>query len=192
MEICFATNNAHKLGEVRNLLSNTVKILSLDDIGCNEEIPENQPTIEGNSLEKASYVYETYGISCFADDTGLEVFALNGEPGVYSARYAGPGKNSKDNISLLLKNLKDKTDRTARFKTVITAIVSGITRQFEGIVKGKIVNELKGSGGFGYDPVFVPLGYDISFAEMTLEEKNKISHRGIATRKLVDFLKNIR
>lgn len=190
MNICFATNNPHKLQEVSNLLGNSFQIMSLEDIGCKDELPETHETLEGNALEKAGYVCQHYGISCFADDTGLEVNALNGAPGVYSARFAGPQKDSQDNIKLLLEKLEGVTDRTARFRTVISFIFEGNVHYFEGIVRGKIADQLHGSGGFGYDPVFIPEGYDISFAEMNLEQKNQISHRGIAIRKLVDFLRN--
>ena len=188
-DICFATNNQHKLVEVKNLLGNEFNVLSLEDIGCSEELPENQSTLEGNSLEKAKYVLDHYQINCFADDTGLEVEALGGAPGVYSARYAGPQKNNEENISLLLKNLATHKNRKAQFRTVFTLFYNQTCYQFEGVVKGKIINEKKGDQGFGYDPVFVPDHYDKTFAEMPLEEKGIISHRGIATRKLVEFLK---
>lgn len=190
MEICFATNNANKLREVRNLLGSSFQILSLQDIGCETELPETHETLEENSLEKAEFVHQHYGISCFADDTGLEVKALNGAPGVYSARFAGPQKNSQDNINLLLEKLKDTDDRSAQFRTVVTLILENNTHFFEGIVQGQITEQLHGSGGFGYDPVFIPENYNISFAEMDLNQKNQISHRGIAIRKLVDFLES--
>lgn len=190
MKICFATNNAHKLEEIQHLLGMQFEIQSLDDIGCKEELPENQETLEGNSEEKARYVYEHYGVNCFADDTGLEVSALDGAPGVYSARYAGPQRKSEDNILRLQKELEGKTDRTAQFRTVITLILDGQTHQFEGIVKGHIIKDQAGTAGFGYDPVFVPEGYAQTFAEMDMETKNSISHRGRAVRKLVAFLKN--
>ena len=190
MNICFATNNPHKLQEVSNLLGDAFRILSLKDIGCEDELPETHETLEENSFEKAEYVHRRYGIPCFADDTGLEVNVLNGAPGVYSARFAGPRKDSLDNIKLLLEKLKGSTDRSARFRTVITFIFGRDVHYFEGIIHGKIADQLRGSSGFGYDPVFIPEGYDISFAEMNLEQKNRISHRGIAIRKLVDFLKN--
>ena len=189
-DICFATNNQHKLIEVRNLLSDDFNILSLKDIGCHEELPENQPTLEGNSYEKAKYVLDHYKVNCFADDTGLEAEALNGAPGVYSARYAGPQKNNEDNIDLLLQNLSSHNNRHAQFRTVFTLFYHQSCYQFEGIVKGKIINERRGAKGFGYDPVFIPDHYDKTFAEMTMEEKGTISHRGIATRKLVNFLKH--
>lgn len=189
VQICFATNNAHKLGEVQSLLPSNFKIVSLAEIGCKDELPEDQDTLEGNSLQKAQFVFDNYGISCFADDTGLEVDALGGEPGVYSARYAGPQRNSDDNIDLLLKKLEGKP-RTARFRTVVTLLMPDKTIQFEGTVEGDILSARRGLGGFGYDPVFKPVGLEKSMAELTMAEKNLISHRGIATRKLVDYLKN--
>ena len=189
LELCFATNNENKLREIRRMLGSLFKILSLEDIHCDAgDLPENGVTLEENSLEKASFVYNNYGVSCFADDTGLEVGSLDGEPGVFSARYAGPQKNSSDNILLLLDRLKNSANRNARFRTVITLFLSGTPVQFEGIVNGIISKEKKGTQGFGYDPVFIPEGYDRSFAEMSLREKNKISHRGIAFRKLVEYL----
>jgi len=190
VNICFATNNPHKLQEVSNLLGDSFRILSLKDIGYEDELLETHETLEGNSFEKAEYVHRRYGIPCFADDTGLEVNVLNGAPGVYSARFAGPQKDSHDNIKLLLEKLKGSTDRSARFRTVITFIFGSDVHCFEGIIHGKIADQLRGNSGFGYDPVFIPEGYDISFAEMNLEQKNRISHRGIAIRKLVDFLKS--
>jgi XTP/dITP diphosphohydrolase len=190
MKICFATNNAHKLEEIRQLLGAQYELQSLEDIGCKEELPENQETLEGNSEEKARYVYEHYGVDCFADDTGLEVKALDGAPGVYSARYAGPQRKSEDNIARLLKELKGKADRTAQFRTVITLILNGQVHPFEGIVKGHITKDQAGTAGFGYDPVFVPEGFGQTFAEMDMETKNGISHRGRAVGKLVAFLKS--
>lgn len=191
MKICFATNNANKLKEIRQLLGGQFEIQSLQDIGCEEELPENQDTLEGNSAEKARYVYDHYGIDCFADDTGLEVKALNGAPGVYSARYAGPQRSSEDNMQRLLEALKEHNDRSAQFRTVITLILSGEQHQFEGVVKGHITKSRSGKEGFGYDPIFVPEGYDKTFAEMDIAAKNKISHRGLATHKLAAFLKQI-
>jgi XTP/dITP diphosphohydrolase len=188
-EICFATNNKNKLEEVWHLLAPDFRLLSLDDIGCSEELPETQPTIEGNSLQKAEYVFTNYRIPCFADDTGLEVEALHGAPGVISARYAGAHRSSEDNINLLLLNLNDKHNKRARFRTVITLLGYGRPQYFEGIVNGTIIGEKRGTMGFGYDPVFVPDGYKKTMAEMTLEEKNLISHRAVAIHKLVDFLK---
>lgn len=165
------------------------RILSLDEIGCHEELPETENTLEGNSFQKASYVYKHFHLPCFADDTGLEVEALNGSPGVLSARYAGEQKNSEDNVALLLKNLSGKSNRKARFRTVITVIGLDGVRKFEGIVNGLILHHKRGSAGFGYDPVFQPDGYTKTMAEMTLAEKNLISHRAMAVKKLVDYLK---
>ena len=165
------------------------RILSLDEIGCTEELPETKDTLEGNSLQKAEYVHSRFYLPCFADDTGLEVEALNGAPGVFSARYAGGQKNSEDNIALLLKNLAGNPNRNARFRTVITLIGLNGIHTFEGIVNGVILDTKKGRAGFGYDPVFQPEGYTKSMAEMTLEEKNLISHRGIAVRSLIAYLK---
>ena len=191
MELVFATNNQHKLKELQSILGEKIHLLSLNDIGCYEEIPEEQTTLEGNARQKSMYVYEKFGYSCFADDTGLEIEALNGEPGVYSARYAGEEKNAEANMNRVLKELTNKTNRKARFRTVISLIINGRENQFEGIVKGKILNEKRGEKGFGYDPIFLPEGYTISFAEMNLEEKNKISHRGRAVEKLVQYLQTI-
>jgi XTP/dITP diphosphohydrolase len=188
-EICFATNNKNKIAEVSQMLEGKYKLLSLEEIGCHEELAEDQDTLEGNSRQKAQYVWDTYQVNCFADDTGLEVAALDNAPGVYSARYAGPQRKDADNIEHLLKNMKGKTDRSARFRTYITLYLNGEEHQFEGIVNGTITTEWKGNKGFGYDPVFVPDGYDKTFAEMSSEEKNAISHRGEAIRKLVAFLK---
>jgi len=187
--VCFATHNQHKIEEVRALLSPDFPLVGLDEIGCNEDLPETQATLEGNSLQKAEFVFNNFKVSCFADDTGLEVTSLNGDPGVYSARYAGPQRNSSENINLLLKNLKGIANREARFRTVITLITPAVTKQFEGIVEGYIINELRGSSGFGYDPVFIPNGFDKTLAEMTLAEKNLISHRALALQKLVGYLK---
>lgn len=188
MDICFATNNAHKVREINQLLGERFRMLSLADIGCQEELPENQTTLEGNSEEKASYVYQHYRVNCFADDTGLEVDALQGEPGVYSARYAGPQRSSEDNMRRLLRELADQPNRTAQFRTVITLWLDGQMHQFEGMVSGSIARERSGSEGFGYDPIFIPEGFTRSFADMTAEEKNQISHRGRAVRRLVQFL----
>jgi XTP/dITP diphosphohydrolase len=187
---CVATNNRHKLEEIQDIIGADVDLVSLSDIGCFEELPETQSTLEGNSLQKAEHVFQNYKVPCFADDTGLEVEALNGEPGVYSARYAGEHKNSDDNIDLLLKKLNNISNRKGRFRTVITLV--GFHEQpvaFEGIVDGAIINERRGSSGFGYDPVFIPEGYTKTFAEMTLQEKSMLSHRAIALRKLETFLK---
>jgi len=190
-EICFATNNKNKIAEVSQMLEGRYKLLSLEDIGCLVELPEEQDTIEGNSRQKAMYVWDNYQVNCFADDTGLEVKALNGAPGVYSARYAGPQRDNSDNIKHLLQNMKGETNREAQFRTCITLILNGQEHQFEGIVTGHITEEWKGDKGFGYDPVFIPSGYSRTFAEMDASEKNAISHRGIATQKLISFLNNI-
>ena len=190
MKICFATNNAHKIQEASQLLGDAFTLLSLADIGCQKELPENQSTIVGNSEEKASYVYQHHRINCFADDTGLEVDALDGKPGVHSAHYAGPQRSSEDNMQLLLKELAGHTNRSAQFRTVITLWLDGQMHHFEGIVQGHIAEQHSGQQGFGYDPIFIPERYDRSFAEMTMEEKNEISHRGKAVRKLVEFLKS--
>ena len=187
-KLCFATNNAHKLEEIQAILGDSFELLSLNDINCKEELPETGNTLEANSLQKAKYLYDNYQVDCFADDTGLEVQALGGEPGVYSARYAGGQRSHADNINLLLKNLVGITNRSARFRTVITLIQNGKVTQFEGIVNGKIIDELKGTQGFGYDPIFIPEGYDRTFAEMDLIEKGVISHRGRAFQQLVEFL----
>lgn len=190
MELVFATNNKHKLEELQAILGNKIKLLSLNDIGCFEEIPEEQPTLEGNASQKAFYVFNKFGYSCFADDTGLEIEALNGEPGVYSARYAGEERNSEDNMNKVLEKLTKINNRNARFRTVISLIIEGEETQFEGVVEGKILKDKKGNSGFGYDPVFQPLGFDVTFAEMNLTDKNKISHRGRAVQKLVQYLQN--
>lgn len=189
MRLCFASNNKHKLEEIKNVVGRKFEILSLADIKCNEELPETRNTLEGNSLQKAEYILQHYNTPCFADDTGLEVEALHGAPGVYSARYAGNHRSNDDNIALLLQNLKNDTNRKAQFRTVITLI--GIEAQpvfFEGIIRGEIITEKRGSSGFGYDPVFIPEGHSRTFAEMTLEEKNQLSHRAIAVKKLAEYL----
>lgn len=190
MTLCFATNNVHKVNEIQALLGNSFNLQSLIDIGCTEELAEDQDTIEGNSLQKAQYVFDKYKVACFADDTGLEVEALNGAPGVYSARYAGEQRNAGDNIRLLLKNLQGKENLNARFRTVVTLITEKGMHQFEGILKGAITFEQRGTQGFGYDPVFVPEGFTQTLAELELSAKNKISHRARAVQKLVLFLKN--
>lgn len=191
-QLVAATNNQHKLSEIRPLLEPDFRILSLDEIGCSEELQETQNSLEGNSRQKAEYIYQQYKLPCFADDSGLEVEALGGQPGVYSARYAGEQKNSDDNIDLLLRNLSGLANRNARFRTVITLIGLGPIQIFEGIVSGEILKEKRGSFGFGYDPVFRPHGYSKTFAEMPIEQKNQFSHRAIAIRKLITFLKNYR
>ncbi len=187
MKIVFATNNPHKLAEVRALLSQHC-IMSLQDIGCFEDIPETQPTIKANAIQKAEYVTDKYGYYCFADDTGLEVEALNGAPGVYSARYAGPDCKAQENVKKLLAALKSTTNRAARFKTVVALTTQTHTKTFEGICKGTILTKNYGDKGFGYDPVFKPEGYSKTFAQMTQEEKAVISHRGKAIRLLIDYL----
>lgn len=188
MKLYFATNNLHKVAEVQKILIGDFEILSLKDLGNTIEIPETGDTLEENSRLKARYLYDTYGLDCFADDTGLEVEALSGAPGVHSARYAGTPGDDRKNVDMLLENLKNTADRNARFRTVITLITDGREKQFEGVVNGKIINERRGNSGFGYDPVFVPNGYVTTFAEMAEEEKNRISHRGISIRKFADFL----
>lgn len=191
MKICFATNNKDKLAEVRHIINENIQILSLKEINCYEELPETRDTLEGNSLQKAEYIFEKYNIPCFADDTGLEVEALGGAPGVYSARYAGEHKSSEDNIDLLLENLKGNSNRRAHFRTVIALIdVKNPPVFFEGAIAGNIVLERRGSSGFGYDPVFMPQGYTRTFGEMDINEKNKLSHRAIAVKKLEDYLKD--
>lgn len=190
MKLVFATNNSHKIHEVTKLVGDKIEILSLRDIGCMEDPPEEQLTLEGNASQKAFYIFKKYGWNCFADDTGLEVEALCGEPGVFSARYAGDAKDSNANIDKLLSKMDKINDREARFRTVISLIINGVETLFEGEVHGKILRERRGSSGFGYDPVFQPDESIFSFAEMPLDEKNRISHRARATLKLVDFLLN--
>ncbi|WP_187263132.1 RdgB/HAM1 family non-canonical purine NTP pyrophosphatase [Pontibacter beigongshangensis] len=188
-QLCFATNNIKKLKEVGQMLEGTYNLLTLKDIGCLEELAEDQHTLEGNSRQKAAYVWENYQIDCFADDTGLEVEALHGEPGVYSARYAGPQRSDTDNMQLVLQNLQGQQNRKARFRTSITLFLGGQEHQFEGTVEGQITETWNGDTSFGYDPIFIPEGYSQTFAQMSLEAKNAISHRGRAIRKLVEFLK---
>jgi len=188
MQLVFASNNLNKIKEIQSILKGSIELLSLSDIGCHEEIPETADTIEGNAILKANYVTEKYGYDCFADDTGLEVLALNGEPGVYSARYAGEQKNADDNMNKLLDALKDKLDRSAQFKTVIALNISGQQHLFTGIAKGEIMHDKTGNHGFGYDPVFRPETYTETFAVLSSEIKNKISHRAKATQQLIDFL----
>lgn len=188
MKLYFATNNIYKLKEVQEVVGDSFQIESMRSLGINEDIPEDQQTLEGNALQKARFLYDRTGESCFADDTGLEVDALNGAPGVYSARYAGDAKNSFDNMALLLKNMSGKQNRKARFRTVIALILDGKEYLFEGIVNGTIAEEPRGTAGFGYDPLFVPDRYSTTFAEMDSEAKNAISHRGRAVEKLAAFL----
>lgn len=186
--LVFATNNLHKLEEVRDILGGSFRIASLKEIGCTDDIPETADTLEGNALQKARYVKDKFGYDCFADDTGLEVEALGGAPGVFSARYAGPGHDSEANMRKLLKELEGKMNRQAQFRTVVALLLEGREYTFEGIVCGTILTERRGTAGFGYDPVFVPEGYAETFAEMGSEEKNRISHRARAVQKLADFL----
>jgi len=187
----FATNNLHKLEEVQQMLNNQFTLVSLKDMGCVEDIPENEPTIEGNALFKARYIYQKYGKDCFADDSGLEVEVLNNAPGVRSARYAGESKDSQDNMNLLLENLKGKKNRKARFRTVIACVIDGQEFVFEGIINGEIKEQGFGKNGFGYDPIFCPEGYAQTFAELSSEIKNQISHRALAVQKFLLFLKGI-
>jgi len=190
-KLVFATNNRHKLDELRQIIGEEYEILSLADIGCHEDIPETADTLEGNAMQKARWVSERYGYDCFADDTGLEVDALGGEPGVRSARYAGgKGHDSVANMALLLKNLEGKTNRKARFRTVIALIQKGKVHCFEGEIRGEILEKAAGCSGFGYDPVFRPEGWTVTFAEATAEQKNAVSHRSRAVRKLLQFLKS--
>lgn len=188
MKLVFATNNQHKLQEIKQLLGDSIELLSLNDIHCTDEIPENQETLEGNAAEKSFFIFNKYGLNCFADDTGLEIEALNGEPGVYSARYAGEEKSSEKNMNLVLEKLDKIKNRKARFRTVISLVIDGHETQFEGIVNGQILEEKRGITGFGYDPVFQPEESNLSFAEIPMDEKNKISHRGRAVQKLVEYL----
>ncbi|MBQ8450600.1 MAG: non-canonical purine NTP diphosphatase [Bacteroidaceae bacterium] len=188
MKLVFATNNKHKLQEVRDIIGSGVEILSLADINCNDDIPETADTLDGNALIKARYIYEKYNLNCFADDTGLEVDALDGAPGVYSARYAGDEHDSEANMRKLLENLTGKNNRDAQFRTVIALIIDGEEKLFNGIVKGRITEEKRGDSGFGYDPIFVPEGYSESFAQMDSSTKNSISHRYRATKQLSDYL----
>ena len=190
MELVFATNNAHKLEEVQEMVGDKFTLKSLSDIGCNDDIPETGVTFEENAKQKTDYLVEKYQINCFGDDSGLEVDALNKEPGVYSARYSG-SRDMEQNIDLVLEKLANQTNRTARFKTVISLYLNGQQHFFEGTIEGTIISERKGLKGFGYDPIFIPNGYDVTFAEMSLEDKNKISHRAQAIAKLVQFLKQI-
>ena len=189
MKLVFATNNRHKLEEVRAILGNKIEILSLNDIDCHDDIPETADTLEGNALIKVRYIHEKFGVDCFADDTGLEVEALNGEPGVYSARYAGEDCNPEANMYKLLQNLTGENNRNAQFRTVIALIINGEEKLFNGIVKGTISREKMGNAGFGYDPIFIPEGFSESFAQMTSEMKNSISHRYRATEELSNYLK---
>ena len=190
-KLVFATNNAHKLEEVAAILGDQVELLSLNDIGCQADIPETTETLEGNALLKSSYIYKNYHLDCFADDTGLEVEALNGAPGVYSARYAGgEGHDAQANMLKLLHELDGKENRKAQFRTAISLILDGKEYFFEGVIKGEIIKEKRGDSGFGYDPVFMPEGYDRTFAELGNDIKNQISHRALAVQKLCEFLQS--
>jgi XTP/dITP diphosphohydrolase len=188
MKIVFATNNLNKLEEIRNLVPENIKIIGLNDIQCIEELPETQLTLEGNALQKANYIYSKYGFNCFADDTGLEIDALGGEPGVFSARYAGEACKAEDNMRKVLDKLKGEKVRSAKFRTVIALIIKGKETFFEGKFNGSITKIMNGAEGFGYDPIFRPFGYDLTFAEMTKAEKGAISHRGKAVEKLILFI----
>lgn len=190
-KIVFATHNAHKLEEVKMILRGTIDVVGLTDIGCTEDIPENADTLEGNALAKAMYVHEKYGFSCIADDTGLEVDALDGAPGVLSARYAGEPSDSARNVEKLLREMEGATNRNAQFRTVIAFVADGVPKFFEGVIKGKIGFERCGEKGFGYDPVFIPAGYEKSFAQMDASLKNKISHRALAIKNFKCFIKNL-
>lgn len=191
MKLVFATHNEHKLNEVQRMLPKEITLLTLDEIGCFEDIPETSNTIEGNAIQKALYIKKKYGYDTFADDTGLEVAALDNAPGVYSARYAGEAKDNEANIDLLLANMKDKQERQAQFKTIFALCLGEDLHTFEGIVRGEITYERKGEGGFGYDAVFLPEGYTDTFAQMSADQKNSISHRGRALQKLTAFLKEV-
>ncbi|MEY2692415.1 MAG: hypothetical protein RIT03_805 [Bacteroidota bacterium] len=188
MKIVFASNNSNKVKEIQLLLPDSIELVSLADIGCTEDIPETAQTIEGNAILKANYVTQNYGLPCFADDTGLEITALNGEPGVYSARYAGEQKSAEDNMQKVLQNLANATDRLAQFKTVIALNLAGKQHLFTGIVKGEIIQEKRGTNGFGYDPIFQADGHEKTFAELTPLEKASCSHRGLAVQQLIKFL----
>ena len=188
MQLVFATNNLNKLSELQDLLPSNIELIGLKDIGCNQELPETQNTLEGNAMQKAEFVFEHFGYNCFSDDTGLEIGALKNEPGVYSARYAGQNCSPNDNIQKVLKKLIGRDDRTARFRTVIALIIDGKKSLFEGECEGEITKERKGENGFGYDPIFLPKGVNITFGQMTKRQKGAISHRGRAIKKLVNFL----
>ncbi len=188
--LVFATNNAHKLEEIRQIIPEHYEVRSLNDIGCDVDIPETGTTLEANAAQKSHYIWENYAINCFADDTGLEIEALNNEPGVYSARYAGEERSALANMKKVLDLMEHQSNREARFRTVISLILDGVEHQFEGVVKGTISTQMTGMEGFGYDPIFVPDGYSRSFAEMSSAEKNQVSHRGRAVEKLIHFLQN--
>jgi XTP/dITP diphosphohydrolase len=192
MKLVFATNNLNKLKEVQEILSNTIEIVSLKDINCFDEVDETETTLEGNAKLKADYITQKFGYNCFADDTGVEVESLDGKPGVYSARYAGEPVNSENNMQKLLTELKGKENRKAQFRTAVCLNLNGEQYVFEGTCKGEILTEKQGTEGFGYDPIFKPVGFSESFANMNSEDKNKISHRGIAIQQLIDFLLNLK
>jgi len=189
-EFVFATNNKNKLEEIRAISKGKIKIICPEDLGYSEELPENHTSLEGNALQKARFFYDKFSINCFADDTGLEVEALNGRPGVFSARYAGEGKNPLENVNKVLHELNDNPNRNARFRTVIALVINDKEYFFEGVAEGKIITEMRGRNGFGYDPVFVPVGFDETFAEIPVNVKNRISHRAAAFEKLFNFLTN--
>jgi len=191
-KLVFATNNDHKLRELRQIVPSEFELVSLNDIGCTDDIPETGTTLEVNAAQKSFYIWNKYSINCFADDTGLEIEALENEPGVYSARYAGEDKSPEDNLLKVLEKMANITNRKARFRCVVSLVIDGAEKQFEGIVEGKILTAKQGEAGFGYDPIFMPDGYNQSFAEMSAEDKNLISHRGRAVNKLVDYLKGIK
>lgn len=191
MKLVFATGNINKAEEIRSMLPQGTELLTLKDLELKEDIPETSPTLEGNAIQKANYIVEHFGLDCFADDTGLEVFTLDNEPGVYSARYAGEQKNSEDNMNLLLEKLKGSSDRSARFRTVIALYLDGEMHTFEGIVNGTIIEEKRGEQGFGYDPIFVPEGFTRTFAEMSMDEKNTVSHRARAFKKMYQYLNSL-
>ena len=191
MKLVFVTNNYNKIKEVNTLIKTPIDLLNLEDINCHEDIPETSDTIAENALQKAKYVFDNYGYNCFADDTGLEIESLNGAPGIYSARYAGEQKSAEDNVEKVLSALEGHTNRKAQFKTVIALIIDGQETLFEGIAKGEITTKKSGSEGFGYDPIFKPEGFDVTFSEMSMNEKNEISHRGKAVKKLVKHLTSL-
>jgi len=191
-KLVFATNNDHKLRELKQILPPEFELLSLNDIGCVDDIPETGTTLEVNAAQKSFYIWNKYGIDCFADDTGLEIEALGNEPGVYSARYAGEDRSAVANMLKVLAKMAGKTNRKAQFRCVISLVIDGEEKQFEGIVEGKILSEKRGDAGFGYDPIFMPDGYKLSFAEMPADEKNQISHRGRAVMKLIDYLLDLK
>lgn len=191
-KLVFATNNDHKLKELRQIVPSEFELVSLNDIGCTDDIPETGTTLEVNAAQKSFYIWNKYSIDCFADDTGLEIEALGNEPGVYSARYAGEDKSPEDNLLKVLEKMVNVTNRKARFRCVVSLVIEGAEKQFEGIVEGKILTAKQGEAGFGYDPIFMPDGYNQSFAEMSAEDKNRISHRGLAVNKLVEYLKGIK